>query len=106
MTHPQHLAAADAAELKEIRTACPHLDAAARHAEMLHSLQEGPLPDWMDRVLADDLLPCTPWSAAYDETSTPSLPAFPPHGAPGRSSASAHFWPHDPATGTSRCEIA
>lgn len=59
MTHPQHLAAADAAELKEIRRACPHLDAAARHvhdfAEMLHSLQGDQLPDWMDRVLADDL---------------------------------------------------
>lgn len=59
MTHPQHLAAADAAEPKEIRTACPHLDAVARHvhdfADMLHSLQGNQLPDWMDRVLADDL---------------------------------------------------
>ncbi|MCX4718705.1 transposase [Streptomyces virginiae] len=59
MTHPQHLAAADAAELKEIRTACPHLDAAARHvhdfAEMLHHLHGDPLPGWMERVLADDL---------------------------------------------------
>ncbi|MEU9190951.1 transposase [Streptomyces sp. NPDC048484] len=27
MTNPGHLADADAAELKEIRTACPHLDA-------------------------------------------------------------------------------
>ncbi|MFB7397759.1 ISL3 family transposase [Streptomyces sp. NPDC056191] len=59
MTHPQHLAATDAAELKEIRTACPHLDAAARHvhdfAEMLHHLRGDQLPDWMERVLADDL---------------------------------------------------
>ncbi|WP_460060667.1 ISL3 family transposase [Streptomyces sp. YKOK-I1] len=59
MTNPQHLAAADAAELKEIRTACPHLDAAARHvhdfAEMLHDLRGDQLPDWMERVLADDL---------------------------------------------------
>ncbi|MFF4393615.1 hypothetical protein ACFY0G_43955 [Streptomyces sp. NPDC001552] len=43
MTNPQHLPAADAAELKEIRAACPHLDAAARHvhdfAEMLHHLR-------------------------------------------------------------------
>lgn len=59
MTNPQHLAAADAAELKEIRTACPHLDATSRHvhdfAEMLHHLRGDQLPDWMDRVLADDL---------------------------------------------------
>ncbi|MFD7026538.1 transposase [Streptomyces sp. NPDC059917] len=59
MTNPQHLAAADAAELKEIRMACPHLDAAARHvhdfAEMLHHLRGDQLPDWMERVLADDL---------------------------------------------------
>lgn len=59
MTHPQHLAAADATELKEIRTACPHLDATARHvhdfAEMLHDLRGDQLPDWMERVLADDL---------------------------------------------------
>lgn len=49
----------DAAELKEIRTACPHLDAAARHvrdfAEMLHDLGGDQLLDWMERVLADDL---------------------------------------------------
>ncbi|GLW04485.1 transposase [Streptomyces lavendulae] len=48
-----------AAELKEIRAVCPHLDAAARHvhdfAEMLHHLRGDHLPDWMDRVLADDL---------------------------------------------------
>ncbi|WP_353961836.1 transposase [Streptomyces virginiae] len=59
ITHPQHLPAADAAELKEIRTACPHLDAAARHvhdfAEMLHHLHGDQLPGWMERVLADDL---------------------------------------------------
>ncbi|MFB6480243.1 transposase [Streptomyces virginiae] len=59
MTNPQHLAAADAAELKEIHTACPHLDAAARHvhdfAEMLHDVRGDQLPDWMERVLADDL---------------------------------------------------
>ncbi|MFD9618335.1 transposase [Streptomyces virginiae] len=59
MTNPQHLAAADAAELKEIRTACPHPDAAARHvhdfAEMLHDVRGDQLPDWMERVLADDL---------------------------------------------------
>ncbi|GAB7109704.1 hypothetical protein JCM4814A_80190 [Streptomyces phaeofaciens JCM 4814] len=57
MTNPQRLA--DAAELQEIRTACPHLDATARHvhdfAEMLHHLRGDQLPDWTDRVLADDL---------------------------------------------------
>ncbi|MCX5195795.1 ISL3 family transposase [Streptomyces sp. NBC_00249] len=59
MTNPQYLAPADATELKEIRTICPHLDAAARHvhdfAEMLHHLRGDQLPDWIDRVLADDL---------------------------------------------------
>ncbi|WP_371591425.1 transposase [Streptomyces sp. NBC_00513] len=59
MTNPQHLTAADVAELKEIRMACPHLDAAARHvhdfAEMLHHLRGDQFPDWMERVLADDL---------------------------------------------------
>lgn len=59
LTNPQHLAPADAAELKEIRAACPRLDAAARHvhhfAEMLHHLRGDQLPDWMERVLADDL---------------------------------------------------
>ncbi|MDT0572803.1 transposase [Streptomyces sp. DSM 3412] len=38
---------------------CPHLDAAARHvhdfAETLHHFRRDQLPDWMERVLADDL---------------------------------------------------
>lgn len=59
MTHPGRLTEADAAELKEIRTACPHLDAAAQHvrefARMMRDLRGGELPAWMDRVLADDL---------------------------------------------------
>ncbi len=59
MTNPAHLAAADAAELKEIRAVCPHLDATARHvrdfAEMLRNLRGDQLPDWMNRVLDDDL---------------------------------------------------
>ncbi|MGW2563842.1 hypothetical protein ACWCXB_32375 [Streptomyces sp. NPDC001514] len=59
MTHPNRLAEADAAELKQIRTACPHLDAAARHvrdfAQMMHDLHGDELSAWMDRVLADEL---------------------------------------------------
>ncbi|MFJ5811255.1 hypothetical protein [Streptomyces sp. NPDC093093] len=46
MTNPQHLAAADAAELKESRTACPHLDAAARH---VHDIAEVTC-DWLLRT--------------------------------------------------------
>jgi transposase len=46
-------------ELKEIRAACPHLDAAAGHvrdfASTLHNRLGDLLPDWTDRVLADDL---------------------------------------------------
>ncbi|MFJ7593502.1 transposase [Streptomyces sp. NPDC097617] len=90
LTNPERLTPADAAELKEIRTACPHLDAAARHvhdfAEMLHHLRGDQPPDWMDRVLADDLPAlhslvnglqrdfdavtaglCTPWSKGQVE---------------------------------------
>ncbi|MET8954763.1 ISL3 family transposase [Streptomyces sp. NPDC004533] len=59
MTSPGHLAETDAAELKEIRAACPHLDATARHvrdfADMMRDLRGEELPAWMDRVLADDL---------------------------------------------------
>ncbi|MER6068007.1 ISL3 family transposase [Streptomyces sp. NPDC001817] len=59
MTPPGHLADADAAELKEIRAACPHLDAVARHvrdfADMMRDLRGDLLPDWMERVLGDDL---------------------------------------------------
>ncbi|WP_406117908.1 transposase [Streptomyces sp. NBC_00989] len=59
MTNPGHLSETDATELKEIRTACPELDAAARHArdfaDMMRDLRGDLLPCWMDRVLADDL---------------------------------------------------
>ncbi|MFD4613584.1 transposase [Streptomyces sp. NPDC058440] len=59
MTDPGHLADADAAELKEIRTACPHLDAVARHvrdfADMMRDLRGDQLPAWMDRVTQDEL---------------------------------------------------
>ena len=58
-TDPTRLPAGDAQELKEIRSACPHLDATTRHvrdfAAMLHDRRGDMLPDWMDRVLADDL---------------------------------------------------
>ncbi|MFJ9968531.1 ISL3 family transposase [Streptomyces avermitilis] len=59
MTNPGRLTDADAAELKEIRAACPHLDATASHvrdfAAMMRDLRGNDLPAWMDRVLADDL---------------------------------------------------
>ncbi|MFE6871681.1 ISL3 family transposase [Kitasatospora sp. NPDC057692] len=59
VTNPDRLPAGDAQELEEIRAACPHLDAAARHvrdfATMLHDRRGDLLPDWMNRVLADDL---------------------------------------------------
>lgn len=59
MTNPGRLAAADAAELKEIRTACPELDAVAWHvrdfADMMRDLRGSQLSSWMERVLADDL---------------------------------------------------
>lgn len=59
MTNPQRLSAGDAQELKEIRAVCLHLDAAATHvrdfAAMLHDRRSDLLPDWIMRVLADDL---------------------------------------------------
>ncbi len=59
MTNPEHLAETDAAELREIRTACPELDAAARHvrdfATMMRDHRGDLLTAWLDRALADDL---------------------------------------------------
>jgi hypothetical protein len=59
MTSPAHLTETDSAELKEIRAACPHLDATARQvrdfADMMRDLRDEELPAWMDRVLAEDL---------------------------------------------------
>ncbi|MBI0375290.1 transposase, partial [Streptomyces albiflaviniger] len=53
------LSSSDTHELKEIRAACPHLDATARYvrdfAAMLHDHRGNLLPDWMNRVLGDDL---------------------------------------------------
>jgi transposase len=59
MTDPGNLTADDAADLKEIRTSCPELDAVTHHvrdfATMMCELQGDQLPTWMERVLADDL---------------------------------------------------
>jgi hypothetical protein len=59
MTDPDRLSSSDDQELKEIRTACSHLDATARHvrdfAAVLHDRRGELLPDWMNRVLGDDL---------------------------------------------------
>lgn len=59
MTAPDRLPEADAAELKEIRTGCPHLDLTVRHvrdfAAMMRNQNAKALPAWMDRVSADDL---------------------------------------------------
>ncbi|MFI6360055.1 ISL3 family transposase [Streptomyces sp. NPDC050743] len=59
MTTPDRLSSSDAQELKELRAACPHLDATARHvrdfAAMLHDRRGDLLPDWMNRVMGDDL---------------------------------------------------
>ncbi|MFE0646299.1 ISL3 family transposase [Streptomyces sp. NPDC058877] len=59
MTDPGNLTADDAADLKEIRTSCPELDAVTHHvrdfAAMMRDLRGDQLPAWMERVLADDL---------------------------------------------------
>ncbi|MGX4688808.1 ISL3 family transposase [Streptomyces sp. JNUCC 63] len=59
MTDLGNLTADDAADLKEIRTSCPELDAVTHHvrdfAAMMRDLRGDQLPAWMERVLADDL---------------------------------------------------
>jgi hypothetical protein len=91
MTNPEHLAEPDTAELKEIRTDCPELDAAARHvrdfANMMRDHRRDLLPTWMDRILADDLPALHSLSAACAATSTPSPQPFPPPGPQARSRA-------------------
>lgn len=126
--HSQHLTAADAAELKEIRTACPHLDAAARHvhdfAEMLHHLRGDQLPGWMERVLADDLPALhslvsglrrdldavtaglsASWAPAGSRAASPASSVWPTAEPTSTSWANAYSWAHDPATAISHCEI-
>ncbi|MBT3150001.1 hypothetical protein HTV45_03605 [Streptomyces sp. CHD11] len=59
MTDPGNLTAQDAADLKELRTNCPELDAVTHHvrdfAAMMRDLRGDQPPAWMERVLADDL---------------------------------------------------
>ncbi|MCX5336538.1 ISL3 family transposase [Streptomyces sp. NBC_00140] len=59
MTASDRLPEADIAELKVIRTGCPHLDLTVRHvpdfAAMMRDQNAETLPAWMDRVKADDL---------------------------------------------------
>jgi transposase len=59
MTDPGNLTPDDAADLTEIRTSCPELDAVTHHvrdfAAMMRDLRGDLLPAWMERVLADDL---------------------------------------------------
>jgi transposase len=59
MTDPGHLQAEDALSLKEIRAACPELDAVVGHvrdfAAVMRDLCGERLGEWMERVLADDL---------------------------------------------------
>ncbi|MFI2206569.1 hypothetical protein ACH47Z_38665 [Streptomyces sp. NPDC020192] len=66
MTAPDRLREADAAEFKEIRTGCPHLDLTVRHvrdfAAMMQDRNAEALPTWMDRAKADNL-PALHWPA-------------------------------------------
>lgn len=84
MTHPQHLAAVDAAEPKEIRTACPHLDAVT--AGLSTPGSSGQVEGHVTRVNSSNAWPMGE-----------RIPV---------SCTNEHSWPHAPATGASRCEIA
>lgn len=59
MTNPGNLPDEDALTLKEIRAACPELDATTRHvrdfATMMRDLTGDQLPAWMERVKHDPL---------------------------------------------------
>ncbi|MFB6781691.1 ISL3 family transposase [Streptomyces sp. NPDC056352] len=88
MTNPGRLPTGDAQELKEIQAACPHLDAAAGHvrdfASVLHNRRDDLLPDWMDRVLADDLPALHSLVTGHVGTRTQSSPACPAPGVRAR----------------------
>jgi transposase len=59
LTDPGHLHADTALELKQIRAACPELQATVEHvrtfATMMRHLHGHHLPDWIEAVRADDL---------------------------------------------------
>ena len=59
MSDPDHLASGSAVTLKEILVRCPELEATRKHvgtfANMIQNLGGGRLPEWIERVRADDL---------------------------------------------------
>lgn len=59
MANPETLGADDTLELKQIRAACPELDATVRHvrtfATMMRHLRGHRLPEWIDQVAGEDL---------------------------------------------------
>lgn len=63
-TNPGNLTDEDSHALKEIRAACPELDAIADHvrdfAEMMRDLSGAHLPQWIERVEQDRCPRCTP----------------------------------------------
>ncbi|MFF2506358.1 ISL3 family transposase [Streptomyces sp. NPDC058067] len=59
MTHPEHLRSDDAIGLKEVRAACPELDATVEHvrsfAGLMHDHRGEDLPMWIERVRQNEL---------------------------------------------------
>lgn len=59
MTHPQHLTTDQHAQLTDVLASCPELQAVAGHvrdfADLMNKHQGDRLPDWMQRVQADNL---------------------------------------------------
>lgn len=59
MTHPEHLRPDDAIGLKEVRAACPELDATVEHvrsfAGLMHEHRGEDLPAWIEQVRQNDL---------------------------------------------------
>ncbi|MCX4734545.1 transposase [Streptomyces sp. NBC_01363] len=59
MTHPERLRSEDAVGLKEMRTACPELDATVEHvrafARLMHEHRGRDLSTWIAGISQDDL---------------------------------------------------
>ena len=78
MTRPADLTEHEAAHLKDLLAACPHLTVLVEQvrafADLLTARRSADLEDWMTAVEDSDLPALQPSSAGYVRTSTPSPP--------------------------------
>jgi hypothetical protein len=80
MTDPQHLASDEHAQLTDVLGSCPELQAVAGHvrdlADLMNKHRGDRLPDWCSGCRSTTCPLCTPWSPAYDATSTRPPPGL------------------------------